>query len=181
MSSDSKPRVRQNRHKQGLNHTREKLSADFRQKKMENKELQDTTRVDQLFERISTLIEQARQHVRTTVNLTEVYTKYNIGQYIIENEQQGHYRAQYGKRVLKELSTRLTERFGDGWSYETLACCRKFFIVYSNSVTSGYKIRNKKDSQRLPHSDIVTNGYKFDSHQPSNPQFTLSGCCEKFM
>ena len=70
---------------------------------MENKEIQDTTRVDQLFERISTLIEQARRHVKTTVNLTEVYTKYEIGRHIIEDEQQGQYRAQYGKQVLKEF------------------------------------------------------------------------------
>ena len=83
---------------------------------MESKEIQDMTRVDRLFERISTLIEQARQHVRTTVNLTEVYTKYEIGRYIIEDEQQGQYRAQYGKQVLKGLSKRLTDRFGDGWS-----------------------------------------------------------------
>lgn len=76
-------------------------------------EIKDLARVDQLFERISTLIEQARRHVRTTVNLTEVYTKYAIGQYIIEDEQQGKYRAQYGKQVLKELSSRLTDRFGD--------------------------------------------------------------------
>ncbi len=110
-------------------------------------EIKDLARVDQLFERISTLIEQARQHVRTTVNLTEVYTKFHIGQFIVEDEQQGQYRAQYGKQVLKNLSGRLTDRFGDGWSYETLASCRKLYVVYSNSVTSGYKIRNKIDNQ----------------------------------
>ena len=107
---------------------------------MENKELQNT-RVDQLFERISTLIEQARRHVKTTVNLTEVYTKFHIGQFIVEDEQQGHYRAQYGKQVLKNLSGRLTDRFGSGWSVETLKLCRRFFVVYSDSVNSGYPIQ----------------------------------------
>ena len=52
-------------------------------------DIKDLVRVDQLFERISTLIEQARRHVRTTVNLTEVYTKYAIGQYIIEDAHEG--------------------------------------------------------------------------------------------
>jgi predicted nuclease of restriction endonuclease-like (RecB) superfamily len=141
---------------------------------MESKETQNMMRVDRLFERISTLIEQARRHVSTTVNLTEVYTKYEIGRYIIEDEQQGQYRAQYGKQMLKGLSGRLTDRFGDGWSAETLKLCRRFFVVYSDSVTSGYPIQPQKDNQRLPNSNIVTNGYKFDSHQPSNPQFTLS-------
>lgn len=98
---------------------------------------------------------QARRRVMTSVNIAEVYTKYNIGQYIVEEEQQGNARAEYGKQVLKELSARLTERFGDGWSVESLKLCRRFFMVYSNSVTSGYPIQNKKANQRLPNSDLA--------------------------
>ncbi len=113
-------------------------------------EVQDTKKTDALFEKVSELIEQARKRVATAVNVAEVYTKYHIGQYIVEDEQQGEYRAQYGKQVLKNLSDRLAERFGNGWSYETLAACKKFFLVYSNSVTTGYKIQNKKANQRLP-------------------------------
>ena len=88
-------------------------------------------REDSLFERISVLIEKARKRVVTTVNIAEVYTKYNIGQYIVEDEQQGEYRAQYGKQVLQNLSARLTERFGNGWSVETLEKCRKFYRIFS--------------------------------------------------
>ena len=109
-------------------------------------EIKDLARVDQLFERISTLIEQARRHVRTTVDLTEVYTKFYIGQYIVEDEQQGQYRAQYGKQVLKNLSGRLTDRFGSGWSAETLKLCRRFFLVYSNSVNSVYPIQDESQN-----------------------------------
>ena len=79
----------------------------------------EATRIDALYDKIAELIEQARKHVATTVNLTEVYTKYHIGQYIVEDEQQGEYRAQYGKQVLKNLSVRLTNRFGGGWSVDT--------------------------------------------------------------
>ena len=89
-------------------------------------------REDALFERISALIEEARKRVATTVNIAEVYTKYSIGQYIVEDEQQGEYRAQYGKQVLKGLSTKLTERFGDGWTVDTLKRCRYFYNVYSS-------------------------------------------------
>ena len=88
-------------------------------------------REDTLFERISALIEEARQRVVTAVNVAEVYTKYSIGQYIVEDEQQGESRAQYGKRVLQNLSERLTERFGDGWTVDTLKRCRYFYNVYS--------------------------------------------------
>ena len=49
-------------------------------------------REDTLFERISALIEEARKRVVTAVNVAEVYTKYGIGQYIVEDEQQGEQR-----------------------------------------------------------------------------------------
>jgi predicted nuclease of restriction endonuclease-like (RecB) superfamily len=137
-------------------------------------EIKDLARVDQLFERISTLIEQARRHVRTTVNLTEVYTKFHIGQYIVEDEQQGQYRAQYGKQVLKNLSERLTDRFGDGWSYPTMKNIRQFYLVYSKRLNSVYPIEPQKAKQCLANSESVHEVDKFDNHLMSNLKFTLS-------
>ena len=93
-------------------------------------------REDILFERISALIEEARKRVVTTVNIAEVYTKYSIGQYIVEDEQQGEQRAKYGKAVLKNLSIRLTDKYGEGWSVETLDKCRKFYRVFSRGGIS---------------------------------------------
>ena len=72
--------------------------------------------VTELFDKISALIEEARQRVSTTVNIAEVYTKYNVGRYIVEDEQKGNYRAEYGKQVIKLLSKKLEDKFGDGWS-----------------------------------------------------------------
>lgn len=111
-------------------------------------EIQDTIRIDALFERISALIEQGRKHVVTAANIAEVYTKYGVGRYIVEDEQEGSTRAQYGKQVLRGLSDRLTNRFGDGWSVETLKLCRRFYVVYSDSVNSVYPIQNKNFKQR---------------------------------
>lgn len=111
-------------------------------------------REDSLFERISALIEEARKRVVTTVNIAEVYTKYHIGQYIVEYEQEGNIRAQYGKQVLKSLSERLTARFGAGWSYANMKNIRQFYIVYSDRLTSGYPILPEKANQRLAnHTD----------------------------
>ncbi len=83
----------------------------------------------------SGLIEQARSYVKTSVNTAEVYTKYYIGKYIVEYEQSGNVRAEYGKRVLKDLSRKLIARFEGGWSVDTLEKCRKLFLVYSKSAT----------------------------------------------
>ena len=66
---------------------------------MERNEIQDLTRVNLLFERISALIEQARRVVVSTVNVAEVKTRFEVGRYIFEDEQQGE-RAAYGKRIL---------------------------------------------------------------------------------
>ena len=86
-----------------------------------------------LYEQVAELIWKSRDYVRTAVNTAMVYTYYGIGQHIVENEQQGQNRAQYGKAVLKELSKRLTKEFGPGWSVDTLENARKLFLVYSKS------------------------------------------------
>lgn len=89
-------------------------------------------RIDLLFERISSLIVQARGYVVNSMKIAEVKTRYEVGCYIYEDEQQGE-RATYGEQVLKNLSARLTERFGEDWSYDTLVRCRKFYVSYLNA------------------------------------------------
>ncbi len=84
-------------------------------------------KVDALFEKIAGLIEESRKKVSSAINIAEVYTKYNVGRYIIEHEQEGKYKAAYGKQVLKQLSEKLTNRYGKGWSVETLTATRKFY------------------------------------------------------
>ncbi len=95
--------------------------------------LQEVGNEDKLFEHISSLIEESRRHIAKAVNTAMVYTYYGVGQYIVEFEQNGDYRAAYGKGVLNRLSTKLTGQFGKGWSVDTLENCRKFFQVYSIS------------------------------------------------
>lgn len=97
---------------------------------METKDIANVN-VDALFERISALIEESRKRVATAVNIAEVYTKYEIGRYIVEDEQEGKARAVYGKQVLPILSQKLTDKFGSGWSLETLKSARKFYSVYA--------------------------------------------------
>ena len=94
-------------------------------------EIQETARIDALFERISALIEQARNVVVNTAKAAEVKTRYEVGRYIFEDEQKGE-RAAYGKQILKNLSVKLMDRFGDDWSYDTLIRCRKFYTSYQN-------------------------------------------------
>lgn len=110
-------------------------------------------KTDALFEKISTLIEESRKRVATAVNIAEVYTKYEIGRYIVEDEQKGQYRAMYGKKVLEALSERLTNKFGKGWTIESLTLARKFFQTYSDSVNTVYEIQNTSIE---PHKFILS-------------------------
>ncbi|WP_428837370.1 PDDEXK nuclease domain-containing protein [Xylanibacter brevis] len=137
-------------------------------------EIQETARIDALFEKVSALINQARRHVATTINVAEVYTKYHIGLYIVEDEQKGKSRAEYGKQVLKVLSSRLTERFGDGWSVETLDKCRKFYRVYSSRQISSTMqtklniVNSVDDIDYAPHTSVS------GKEQHYCPNFSLS-------
>lgn len=81
---------------------------------------------------VSELLENARKNVKTAVNLSMVYTYYDIGRMIVEEEQRGNNRADYGKYVLKELSFHLAKRFGKGFSVTNLKQMRQFYLVYSN-------------------------------------------------
>ena len=94
-----------------------------------------------LLTRITDLIDLARKQVVTTVNLVMVHTYFEIGRVIVEDEQQGNARAEYGKATLKELSQKLTTRFGRGFSVENLDRMRFFYKTYtlSNSSTASTK------------------------------------------
>lgn len=89
-----------------------------------------------LGDKIEHLIEEARRRTITAVNTAMVYTYYEIGRMIVEDEQQGEQRAEYGKAVLKELSIRLTRKFGKGFSVENLDRMRFFYKTYSSSISS---------------------------------------------
>ncbi|CAD0009555.1 PDDEXK nuclease domain-containing protein [Flavobacterium salmonis] len=88
-----------------------------------------------IFKQVVELLQNARQQVLRTVNSTMTATYYGIGKIIVEEEQNGKDRAEYGKQLLKGLSEKLTREFGKGFSIRNLEFIRKFYLTYSNSVT----------------------------------------------
>ena len=99
------------------------------------------TRATQLADKIENLVTEARKKVASVANTAQVYTYYEIDRYIIEDEQGGKVRAEYGKGVLKRVSERLTERLGKGWSEENLRLMRKFYTLYSHAPSPIHKIQ----------------------------------------
>ena len=86
------------------------------------------------------LIEEARRKVGAYANLAQVYTNYEIGRQIVEDEQGGRRRAGYGEKIIEDLSAKQTERFGRGWSVQSLWRMRQFFLLYSDSLNGVERI-----------------------------------------
>lgn len=84
---------------------------------------------DIFYQKIAKLLTQARNSVVQTINKTMVQTYFEIGRMIVEEEQDGNIRAEYGKQVLIELSKKLTNEFGKGFSRRNLEQMRQFYLV----------------------------------------------------
>ena len=138
---------------------------------METKDIANVN-VDALFERISALIEESRKKVATAVNIAEVYTKYEIGRYIVEDEQEGKARAAYGKQVLPILSQKLTDKFGGGWSLETLKSARKFYSVYAPQAIGSTALT--KSAKRTDITNLVNSVDQIQIAPAEPHKFVLS-------
>ena len=97
-----------------------------------------------LFQQVVELLQNARHQVLRTVNSTMVCTYFEIGRMIVEEEQSGKDRAEYGKQILKGLSDELKKEFGKGFSIDNLENMRKFYLAYSisESLTRILQITN---------------------------------------
>ncbi len=81
-------------------------------------------------EDIRAILEQARAKARSAVNSAMVEAYWLIGQRIVQEEQQGQHKAQYGTRLMEELSAALSADFGKGFSYANLYNFRQFYRVF---------------------------------------------------
>lgn len=96
-------------------------------------------KVEKLYSQIEELLSVARKTIVNQVNQTMVYTYYEVGRIIVEYEQEGKERAEYGKGLLKSISKRLSQDFGKGFSTDNLEKMRKFYLTYSKSETVSRK------------------------------------------
>jgi len=94
-----------------------------------------STATNELAQRISLLLTEARGRIVQSVNHTMVMTYYEIGRMIVHEEQNGNERADYGKQLIKTLSIKLMADFGKGFSQRNLEQMRQFYLVYSKAQT----------------------------------------------
>ncbi|MDR3246254.1 MAG: PDDEXK nuclease domain-containing protein [Prevotellaceae bacterium] len=89
--------------------------------------------IDQKFiAQLKQIVHAARSKAYSAINFTQVEANWLIGQRIVEQEQEGKARAEYGKYVIRIASQELTAEFGKGYSKTNLKNCRQFYLMFSD-------------------------------------------------
>ncbi|PRN00403.1 PDDEXK nuclease domain-containing protein [Aliarcobacter cryaerophilus] len=92
-----------------------------------------------IYQEIKELLYSAKNRVYQTINTTMTQTYFQIGKRIVEEEQGGETRAEYGKSLLKLLSVQLINEFGKGFSVDNLENMRRFYLAFQKSETVSRK------------------------------------------
>ena len=110
------------------------------------------------FEEIKTLIHSARATVARGVDLVQVHTNFEIGRRIVEQEQKGKGRAEYGQEVMVALANRLKQEFGRGYSETNLKLMRLFYLQNKTRIrqTAPDKLRPHQIRQTVSDESRIT-------------------------
>lgn len=88
-----------------------------------------------IYEEIKNLLASARENIVSNINSTMTKTYFLIGKRIVEEEQNGNERAEYGEELIKNLSLRLSKEFGKGFSKTNLKQMKSFYLAYGKGQT----------------------------------------------
>jgi len=113
--------------------------------------------MNELIHQIRDLIQSARRAVAHSVDLIQVMTNFEIGRRIVEHEQGGEERAEYGKTLLKKISTALTTEFGRGFSEDNLSLMRRFYFAYKDNpqISETSSGKSVSEAKSLRPSDLL--------------------------
>ena len=105
-----------------------------------------------IYQRVCEILESARTGMSRTVNSTQVIANWLIGREIVEEEQRGEKRAEYGKRLIAELSARLQADFGGGYATRNLETFRQFYLEYPQLVAIPHAVSAESGVGNIPHA-----------------------------
>ena len=103
-------------------------------------ELVKNSGFEKMISDIEALVNTSKNELATSINKVMTVTYWSIGKYIVEFEQDGNAKAEYGKNLLSTISKELTLRLGKGYSRPNLNNMRKFYLKYSNCQTVSDKL-----------------------------------------
>jgi len=107
---------------------------------------------------VAQIIDAAHGQVARTVNTTIVHCYWLIGRELVEVEQQGSTRAEYGEQLVRSLAERLTKKYGRGFSYPSVKRMKQFYVTFPNGSAISEEIDGKKGSAPLSLSEVREKG-----------------------
>ncbi|MBX3399513.1 MAG: DUF1016 family protein [Gemmataceae bacterium] len=116
--------------------------------------------INPLYRDIRDVLEAARAGAYRAVNTAMVQSYWHVGRLIVEHEQKGKKRAEYGMEVIRELSQRLTAEFGKGFTLRNIEMMRQFYLSFpiAHALRAELPPENKAKTQILdaprPKSDL---------------------------
>jgi predicted nuclease of restriction endonuclease-like (RecB) superfamily len=128
---------------------------------------------DSLFKNIKALLHNARSQVIKTINSAMVNTYFELGCLIVENEQKGNVKAEYGEAILDQLSSQLTIEFGKGFSTTNLKQMRTFYLVYGKGQTLSDELE-KQQTLSVKSQKTQTPSTQLAKSETVSRKFTLS-------
>lgn len=108
--------------------------------KKQNVVMERDSEYESLLQSVGDALSRGRQKVASYIGAQTVRTYWEIGKYIVEYEQNGHEKAEYGSSTLKKLSRDLSERYGSGFSMSNINKMRKLYIEYPILQTVSAKL-----------------------------------------
>ena len=99
-----------------------------------------TSDYETLKQHLKILLSKGREKAYSLVNSVLVETYWSVGKYIVEFEQKGDVKAEYGKELLTRLAKDLTLEYGKGFSRSNLTYMRKFYLTFPKSETVSHKL-----------------------------------------
>ena len=117
-----------------------------------------------LYGRVRDILQAARNQAARSVNTAQVVANWLIGREIVEDEQRGQHRADYGARLLAGLSSQLSVDFGRGYSVDNLEAFRQFYIDYPQLISETV-------SRKLGHAGPVDGNSDTPSRNSADPDW----------
>jgi len=121
--------------------------------------LTNSNQYQQLKQTISQLLQQGRQQAIRKINNVLVHTYWQIGKHIVEFEQQGNERAEYGTKLLNQLAKDLKAEHGKGFSRRNVLDMRRFYLAYPKWQTVSAKLSWSHYTELLSISDELSRSF----------------------
>lgn len=125
--------------------------------------------VSKIYKRIRQILDSARNNVARSVNTTQVIANWLVGREIVEEEQKGEQKADYGKRLLEELSVVLSREYGAGYSGTNLRWFRQLYVEYQSFMGDGicHALRDRSlDNSSIPGLIQIHHAVRDESWKP---------------